>query len=149
MEGDVIITQDLFVYDMTGELLHEFEFDDGGPGGLLGLKNGKLAAIFGNEVVMYSPDGFRHGDILGDSLPKGFEYFDLTLDEKGKLWAVTDTGMAVKYKAPGKVDFSVQLVDHSLGPVRADVYQDLVFLTDGNKVHRFDTREILAASEAP
>ena len=138
---------DGYVFDLDGTALNTFRFEDGVVGGLVGFKNGKFAAVFGDELVLFSTDGFRFGDILEGTVPDGYEYFDVTLDQKGKLWVVTDTGYAVKYKSPGKVDYQVKLVDYSFGVPRADVYEDLVFVTDRDAFKKFDALELRAQQE--
>lgn len=135
---------DGYVFGLDGEEQGKFSFEDGVVGGLVGFNSGKFAAVFGDELVLFSTDGFRHGDILEGTVPDGYEYFDVTLDQKGKLWVVTDTGYAVKYKKPGSIDFKVKLVDYSFGVPRADVYEDLVFVTDRDGFKKFDALELQA-----
>lgn len=138
------------VFTLGGERLGSFSFQEGSAGGLVGFKNGKIAALFERELVLYSPDGFRHQGLVGNTLPDGFEFWTATLDEKGKLWVVTDHGWAVKYKKPGTVDFKVRLVDYSFGPPRAAVYEDMVFVTDPerSRIQKFDARELAARQAA-
>jgi len=133
-----------FVYDLEGAELSKFEIEDGVPNGIVGFKNGKIGLIFADELILYSSDGFRHGEILGGTVPDGFEYWDVFLDEKGKLWVVTDHGYAIKYKKPGTVDYSVQFVDYSLENPRADVYQDVLFVSDRDKILKVDVLEMSA-----
>jgi len=136
-----------YVFGLDGKLLKQFDFTDGSPGGLIGFSNGKFGATYDGELIMYSVDGFRHGDVLNGTIPRGYEYFDATLDDAGKLWIITDTGYAIKYKKPGKVDFQVKLVDYSFDIPRADVYQDRVFITNDDKILRFDALELAAQAE--
>src|SRR5690606_5056940 len=118
-----------FVYSLTGDELGRFPIADGVPSGAVAFKNGKLGLIFGQELVLYGLDGFRHGGVLRGALGKGFESWDVTLDEEGKLWAVTDKGTLTKFKSPGKVEFTVQLDAFSLQVPRLDVYDGLAFIT--------------------
>lgn len=139
---------DAYVYDLEGTLVNTFRLEDGVPGGLVGFKSGKFGAIYNDALVMYGTDGYRFGDVLDGTVPDGFEYFDVTLDQAGKLWVVTDTGYALKYKSPGKVDYQVKLVDYSFGVPRADVYDDIVYVSDGDAFKKFDALELQAQQEA-
>lgn len=137
------------VYSLDAEELARWEIEDGTPNGAVALKNGKLALIFGPELVMYSADGFRHGSLLGDELGDGFENWDVAVDDRGKLWAVTDTGTLIKYKKPGKVDFELDVAkDYSLKAIRLAVFDDMVFITDRDKVMAIDALELKAEKEA-
>ncbi len=140
VKGNVAVAwgDEIFVYTLDGDELHRFTLEDGPAGGMVGFKNGKLGIWQGDDLVLYAQDGFRFGGMLGDTVPDGYEYVAVTLDERQKLWVVTDTGYAIKYKKPGKVDYQVRLVERSFGIPRAAVYQDLVFVTDGDRIHKFD-----------
>ena len=114
----------------------------------MGFKNGKFGVLHDGDLIRYSAGGFRYGGMLGDTVPNGFEYLAVTMDERGKLWVITDTGKAIKYKKPGKVDFVVQLSEFSYGVPRAAVYQDLVFLTDADTIKRYDALQMHQAAMA-
>ncbi|MCB9678818.1 MAG: hypothetical protein H6737_27185, partial [Alphaproteobacteria bacterium] len=136
-----------YVYDLEGTELGKFEIEDGVPGGIVGFKNGKIGFVTGEGLVLYSADGFRHGEILKKTVPEGFENWDVFLDEKGKLWVVTDHGYAIKYKKPGSVDFMVEFTDHSLAFPRADAYQDVLFVTDRDSILKVDALEAKAKAD--
>jgi hypothetical protein len=143
----VIYGNEVFVYSLEGEDLGKFSIEDGVPSGSVDLPGNKLGMIFGNELIMYSLDGFRHGSILGDTVPGGFESWDVTRDEEGKLWALTDNGWAIKYKKPGKIDYKVQFIARSVNVPRFDVYDDILFVTYEDSLHRIDALEINAQDE--
>ncbi|MEZ4316476.1 MAG: hypothetical protein R3F61_03180 [Myxococcota bacterium] len=136
-----------FVYDLEGAELSKFEIEDGVANGIVGFKNGKVAFLFDEGLVLYSTDGFRHGELLGDTVPDGYEYYDVFTDEKGKLWVVTDHGFAIKYKKPGTVDYQVEFVEYSLTVPRADAYQDVLFITDRDSFLKVDALEKKAQAE--
>ncbi len=138
-----------FVYDLEGAEVGTFTLEDGVANGIVGFKNGKFATVHGDTLVEYSPDGFRHGDILDGSIPDGFEYWDALTDDKGKLWVVTDHGLAIKYKKPGKIDYQVEFVDYSLGPPRAAVVQDVLFVTNDDAILKRDALELQAQPDLP
>lgn len=156
-EGHIVVAKnkvvvawsdECFVFDQEGEELGRFTFEDGPAGGMVAFKNGRVGVLFGGDLVQYSPDGFRYGSMLGDTVPDGYEYVAVATDEVGKLWVVTDHGYALKYKKPGKVDYQVKLMDWSFGVPRADVYQDLLFVSDGDKLQKFDALQMHQDAEA-
>ena len=130
------------------EEVHRFELKVGSAGGLVAFKNGRIGVWQDDDLVSYATDGFEFGPVLGETVPRGYEYVAVTTDELGKLWVVTDTGLAIKYKKPGKVDYSVQLVDRSFAIPRAAVYQDLVFVTDNDSFQKFDALQMHQNAEA-
>ena len=135
----VVWRNDVFVYDMSSEELNTFELDDGAPNGVEVLKNGKLVMIFSDELIMYSADGFRHGTLMKVSdLGQGIEDWDITIDAKGKLWVVTDTGLLAKYKKPGKLDFIVDISDVDLIRPRVAVFDGIAYVTDRDRILKFD-----------
>ncbi|MBT3218505.1 MAG: hypothetical protein HN348_05390 [Proteobacteria bacterium] len=135
-----------YIYSMEGESLGDFVIEDGVPTGAVSYK-GRVALIFGNDLVVYDLDGFRQGGILGDTLGSGFEAWDATFDDKGKLWAILDNGWAIKYKKPGKIDFKVQYSNELAQVPRAAVYDDMVFVIHDDAVDKFDALEELAKAD--
>jgi hypothetical protein len=138
---------DAFVYSLEGEELATWEIEDGVPNGTVAFKNGKLGLVFGDSLIQYTIDGFRYGTIVHDELGEGFENWDVTLDERGKLWAVTDHGYVFKFKKPGKLDFSIPISDYSLGRPRLAAVDDFVFVVDDDKILRIDALETKARIE--
>ena len=66
-----------FVYALNSEEISQWTIKDGVPNAVEVLKNGKLAMVFGRELIQYSSDGFRHGEILNsDDLGEGLEDWD-------------------------------------------------------------------------
>jgi len=144
--GDLVVLwgDAAFVYSMDGQQLGRWDITDGVPSGAVTLKNGKLGLLFGNQLVMYSADGFRHGNLLGDTAGEGFEGWDAALDEKGKLWVVTDKGWAIKYKRPGKVDYKLRLSDQGFAVPRLAVQGDVLYVTSHDRVQVFDALKLKA-----
>ena len=143
----VVYGNECFVYSYEGEELVRFAIEDGVPSGSVDLPGNKIGLIFGDELIMYSLDGFRHGSILGDTVPAGFESWDVSRDEDGKLWVLTDSGWAIKYKKPGKIDYKVRYLDRSVDVPRFDVYDDILFVSFEDSLHRIDALELNAQSE--
>lgn len=138
-----------FVYDLGDWTeLGKFTIEDGVPSSAVAFKNGKLGLVFGSKLVMYSTDGFRHGDLLGDSLGEGYQDWAVTLDERGKLWAVLDTGRVVKFKKPGKVDYAVTVGDYSFENPRLAVFADNVFITERDHILHADALDLRAKEAA-
>ena len=143
----VIWGNDVFVYGLNSEELRTWKIEDGVPNGAEALKNGKLVLIFGNELIQYSIDGFRHGTVLGEELGQGFEDWDVTVDAKGKLWAVIDTGWLFKYKKPGKIDYKLQISEVDLLRPRLAVFDDVAFIVERDRILRIDALEMKAQRE--
>lgn len=150
VKGQVVVawSDEVFVYSLDGEEQQRFTLEDGVAGGLVGFKNGRIGVWSGDDLIAYSLDGFRFGGTLGETVPRGYEYVALATDERSKLWVVTDTGYAIKYKKPGKVDYQVRLVDRSFAIPRLAVYQDLLFVTDEDRIRRFDALQMHQDAEA-
>ncbi len=119
----------------------KFELKEGAPSSAVLMKGGKLGLVYEQRLIEYSLDGFRFGDLLGDTLGSGYENWAATVDEKGRLWVVLDTGVAVKFKKPGTVDFEVPVADYSLQNPRIAVWDDHVFVTDGDRILHLDALE--------
>ena len=62
--------------------------------------------------------------ILGPS----FEFMDMTFDEKGKLWVLTDYGELFKFKRPGKVDFKLRIKTIPLRKPRIAVQDNMLYM---------------------
>jgi hypothetical protein len=145
----VILGNEGFVYDLKDWTEQgTFKIEDGVPSSAVAFKNGKLGLVFGSKLIQYSLDGFRFGDMLGDSLGQGYEDWAVTLDERGKLWAVLDTGRVVKFKKPGKVDYAVTIGDYSLQGPRLAVFADHVFVTERDHILHADALDLLAKEQA-
>ncbi len=137
----------VLAHDLTE--LSRFTMKDGVPRSAVALKNGKLALVFGSTIIQYSIDGFRHGDILGDALGTGFQDWAVTLDEDDALWAILDTGEAVKFKRPGKVEFRVKIAQYSIRTPRMAVLDDHLFVTTGeDEILHVDALEVLERGTA-
>ncbi len=136
-----------WVFSLDGEELGHFDLEDGSPSGAVMLKNGKLGLIYGPQLVMYSLDGFRHGDLMRGALGEGFESWDIAVDHRGKYWAVTDKGELFKLKRPGVVDYKVQVSEVSLTNPRLAVLDDVAYITNDDEIQRVDALELKAKQE--
>ncbi|NOY28564.1 MAG: hypothetical protein GXP62_22140 [Oligoflexia bacterium] len=135
----VFIGDEAITYDLQGTELGRWDVQHGTPSAVEVMKNGTLMLAFQNQVWQYSDDGFPHSvradrDILG----RGFEDLDLTVDDDGKLWVLTDDGVIHKFKKPGKLDFQVAVTDGSLGHQRFVVSDGMAWITYDDQIIRVD-----------
>ncbi|MFK7929663.1 MAG: hypothetical protein AB8H79_15835 [Myxococcota bacterium] len=145
-KGKIVVAwgNEIFVYNQESEELKTWKTDDGAPNGMEVLKNGKLLFVFGSEAIQYSVDGFRHGSVIDvDDLGPGIESWDITLDNKKKLWAVTDTGVVAKFKKPGKVDSKISVSDVDLILPRMAVVDGLAYIVERDRILKVDILELL------
>lgn len=155
-KGKLIVVwgNEIFLYAMNSEELQTWKTQDGVPNAVEVLKNGKLILVFGDEGIMYSQDGFRHGTILRASdLGPGVEDWDVTVDEKKKVWVVTDTGLLAKYKKPGKVEYVLPISEIDLLRPRIAVFDGLAYVLERDRILKFDAlelrkKQLLAEEEA-
>lgn len=144
----VVWRNEIFVYSREGEELESFKLEDGPANGAEALKNGKLLLIFADKLIQYSADGFRHGTVMqATDVGPGIEDWAITLDDKNKLWAVTDTGWLVKYKRPGRIDFKVRVSEIDLIRPRLAVYDGIAYITDRGRILKIDALELKRKQE--
>jgi hypothetical protein len=143
-----IWANECFVHDLNGRQLEAWRIEDGAPIAATIFKNGKLGLAFRDQLIEYSQDGFRYGGVLGDELGDGFEAWDVTFDERGKLWAVTDDGYIAKYKRPGVLDFRLPFSQVSVQVPRLVVREETAYITTGDHIEVVDTLALREAAEA-
>ena len=135
-------------YKLDAEQISKFDISDGVPTSVESLPNGKMLFSYSDKVVLYSFDGFRHKVVMDQKiLGTSFEMMDMTLDEKSKLWLLTDYGDLFKFKKPGKVDFTIRITDIPLRNPRIAVQDDMLYLLFENKIRVFDIRQALVDEE--
>lgn len=154
---DLIVTivgNDAVVYGRDSEKLSQFVIKDGTPNAVVAGTDNKLYMAFGDEVITYNTDGFRYGTVIDEKiLGEGFEDMDITLDEKGEMWILVDTGWVFKFKKPGKLEWKLKAVDHELIHPRFGVYQGNLLITDRDRILPVDAMqmhldEVQAAEDA-
>jgi len=133
-----------FVLTPEGEPLSSFELADGVPSAAVALSNGKLGLAYGRALIQYGLDGYRFGDLFDGVLGRGFEAWDVTLDDAGKMWVITDRGVVTKFKRPGKIDFQLELGAYSFEMPRMAVLDEVLYITTKDAVVRVDVLEQLA-----
>ena len=135
-------------YKLDSEQLSKFDIEDGVPTSVESLPNGKMLFSYSDKVVLYSFDGFRHKVVMDrEILGNSFEMMDMTLDEKNKLWILTDYGDLFKFKRPGKVDFKIRITDIPLRNPRIAVQDDMLYLLFEDKIRVFDIKQALVDEE--
>lgn len=132
--GDTAVT-----YTLDAEETLRWTVGDGTPNALQAGSDGRLYMAFGSKIVAYNADGFRYGVVSDNkTLGQGFEDLDLTVDEAGRLWALTDTGYVFNFKAPGKLEWKVKVSDFPLERPRFAVSQGMAFITDRDRILHVD-----------
>ncbi|MEC7984924.1 MAG: hypothetical protein VX278_07160 [Myxococcota bacterium] len=135
-------------YKLDSEQISEFELQDGTPTAAEVLPNGKLLLAFNDKLIQYSIDGFRHRILIDKTkLGPSFEYLDMTLDEKNKLWVLTDYGDLFKFKNPRKIDFQIRITETPLAHPRIAVEDDMLYLLFEDHIEVFDVRQALIDRE--
>ncbi len=139
----VFLGNDAVVFDTKSEELGRWEVKDGTPNAVEVGPDSRLYMMFGHNVIAYNPDGFRYGTVIDERiLGEGFEDCDLTFDEKGSMWALTDKGMALKFKKPGKLDWKQEVSEVELVHPRFAVRQGQVLLTDRDRIVPIDVLQL-------
>lgn len=143
-----IIQNEAVGYTLTAEEVARFTIKDGTPKSAIVDPKGKLMFAIGDQFIGYDPDGFRYGAMFDPRvLGEGFEDLDMALDEKGKLWILTDAGMIFKFKRPGKLEFKVEISEMPLPHPRMLVNAGIVHYTAGDKVTVADVLQIKLDAE--
>jgi hypothetical protein len=140
----VIVQDQAILYNLDSEEISRWEIEDGTPNAVeVDRKGKKLLMAFGDEVVSYTHDGFRDRTLIdAEILGRGFESMDMTLDEQGKLWILTDKGRLFKFKKPGRVEFDLTPFDRPISQPRIAVFDNIVYVTHDNRVQRIDVLQL-------
>lgn len=149
-----ILGNEAVTFDLASEELTRWRIPDGTPNGVDVGPDSRIYMVFGPKVVTFNPDGFRYGTVVDQKqLGAGYEDCDITFDEKGALWALTDRGWVVAFKSPGKVDWKLKISGIDLERPRLAVRQGQVLYTDRDRILPVDALqmhvdEVEAAKEA-
>ena len=145
----VILGRDFVGYTLDGEEVARAVLEDGTPNAVEMAPRGYLLMAYGREVIRYDLDGFRYGVVLDEEdLGIGFEDMDLTYDEEGRLWVVTDRGWAHKFKRPGKHLYSVQFEEDDLLHPRVAVREGIIYCVERDRILRLDAIQAKLDAEA-
>jgi sugar lactone lactonase YvrE len=137
-----ILQDEGICFNRDAEELSRWTIPDGTPNSVEVVKNDKILMAFGDKIVAYTFDGFRDRVIMDSKvLGDGFESLDMTLDEEGKLWVLTDRGDAFKFKRPGKVDFQIHAIDRGIRHPRIAVIEDILYITSDDQIEVVDIRQ--------
>lgn len=139
----VILGKHAFRYNLEAEELGRFEIKDGTPNAVEVGKDGKIHMVFSGSVVTWNADGFRYGTTVDRKLlDDGFEDMDITADEKGNLWLLTDLGWVYSLKSNGKLDWKVKASEVELQHPRFAVYQGQALITDRDRILPVDVLQM-------
>jgi len=137
------------VYKTKGDAWEEigrFEMRDGTPQGAV-VWGGRLGLIYGTDVILYGRDGFRFGAVEGLDFLSGTEFWGVTRDERGKLWAALDSGDVVNFTRSGKVKRRVTIDEYGLTMPRLVVADEIAFISSEDRIIQADIREIEESAE--
>lgn len=141
----VILQEQAIVYTLDSEEVARWEIEDGTPNAVVVDRKGKkLLMAFNDEVVIYTHDGFRDRTILDEeTLGRGFESMDMTMDEDGRLWILTDKGRLFKFKKPGRLEFELRPFDRPITLPRIAAFDNVLYVTHDNHIQRIDALQLL------
>jgi hypothetical protein len=141
----VIMGPEAVVFNLKAEELLRWKVTDGTPNGVDALPDGRIFMVFGARIEAYNADGFNYGTMIDQKvLGQGFEDLDVTVDEEGKLWALTDKGVVYKFKKPGKLDWKMKVSEVELERPRFGVFQGNVLFTDRDRIVPVDAAQMHA-----
>ena len=144
-----IMEDQAVVYNLESEELARWEVEDGTPNAVEVMKNGKLLMAFGREIMMYNMDGFRYGTVIPyEQLDEGFEDMDITRDEQGRIWVLTDTGYVHKFKSIKKKEWSLKVIERPITHPRMAVDKGVVFIVSDDRIERIDAYQLKIDKEA-
>jgi len=134
-----IVQNQARLHTLQSEELAAWTVSDGAPRSVTVDTKDNVLMGFSSEVIQYHADGFRHGTIIdAEQLGRGHEDFAMALDEKNKLWILTDDGTVIKFKRPGKVEFTVDAVLRPLKHPRIAVREGMVFFLSDDRIEQVD-----------
>lgn len=135
----VIMAEEGVIYDLAGTEHGRWKSKQGVPNAVEVYKGSILLMAFRDQVWRYTMDGYAHSVLMDASvLGKGFEDLDLSVDQDGRLWALTDDGVAHKFKKPGKPEFQVRVAGYSLSAPRFAVYDGVIWYTHDDSIVTVD-----------
>jgi hypothetical protein len=139
-----IIGDEAVGFTLDSEEVDRFEIKDGAPNAVEVSPEGQLWFAFGDKIIQYEVGGFRHGAIMGEGLlGQDFEDMDITLDETGKLWVLTDAGKVFKFKKGTKMEFTIQAITRPIKNPRMAVRQGIVYICSDDQIERIDVSQML------
>ncbi len=131
----VIIGKDAVVYGLDSAEVARWKVEDGVPNGCQVGNDGRLYLVFGDKVNSYNPKGYRYQTVIDQKiLGIGYEDVDVTVDDKGQMWVLTDTGWVFAFKKPGKLLWKVQVSTVPFERPRFAVVQGMAYITDRDRI---------------
>ena len=144
-----IVQNQARLHSLQSEELAAWTISDGAPRSVEADSKDNVLMGFSTEVIQYHPEGFRHGTVIpSEQIGRGHEDFDMAFDEKNKLWILTDAGTVIKFKKPGKIDFSVDAVMRPLKHPRIAVREGMVFFLSDDRIETVDALQAKMDDEA-
>ena len=102
-----------------------------------------------NQVVHYSYDGFRNKVVVAkDILGSNFEYMDLTVDNDGKLWLLTDASDLYQFTSSGKLKEKMHIERFSLQNPRIAMYDEMLYVSSEDQIRMYDIKQMRLDEES-
>jgi hypothetical protein len=121
---------------------------DGLPSAVEVVKGSKMYISFVNQVVHYSFDGFRNKVVVSkDVLGSNFEYMDLTIDDNGKLWLLTDASDLYQFTASGKLIEKMHIERFSLQHPRIAMHDEMLYVSSEDQIRTYDIKQMRLDSQ--
>ena len=138
-----IVQNQARVHNLEGEEIGAFSIEDGSPRAVIADPRGHVLLGYRDQVVRYHTEGFRFGTIItSDQIGVGHEDISMALDEKKKLWIMTDNGTATKFKKPGAVDFTLRAMERPLKAPRIAVREGIMFVLSEDTIEQIDILQL-------
>ena len=138
-----IVQNQARVHNLEGEEIGAFSIEDGVPRAVIADPRGHVLFGYRDQVVRYHTEGFRFGTIItSDQIGVGHEDISMALDEKKKLWILTDNGTATKFKKPGAVDFTLRAIERPIKTPRIAVREGIMFVLAEDTIEQLDILQL-------
>jgi len=145
-----VIQNQARLHGLNGEELGAFSIEDGVPRAVLADPRGHILLGYRDQVVRYHTEGYRFGTVItADQIGVGHEDIGMAVDEKRKLWIMTDNGTVTKFKKPGVVDFSVKAVDRPLKGPRIAIKEGMLFVLSDDRIEQIDVLQAVLDASQP
>lgn len=137
-----ILQDEGICFNREAEEMNRWPIKDGTPNAVEVVKNDVILMAFGDTIVSYAFDGFRNRIVIDEKiLGQGFESLDMTVDETGKLWVITDRGNVYKFKKPGKLEYSLLAIERTIKNPRIAVLEDILYISTDDRIEVIDIRQ--------
>ena len=139
-EEDIGIETELVLEEVSR---FEITSSDGMPSAVEVVKGSKMYISFVNQIVHYSYDGFRNKVVVSkDILGSNFEYMDVTVDEKGTMWVLTDASELYQFSASGTLLDKMTIERFSLKHPRIAMHDEMLYVSSEDQIRLYDIKQM-------